>query len=130
MEVPPPIRAPSGGTVLVVKDVFRIRDALDVLHAHVLALLENPFMGKYAGLKFHAIVVRLKVAGIVNQFVGKIPPEGIFDTRGKPSCSAGILPAGAIDVNLQRAQIERHVSTPKSKKGTAVSAAPFDLSLS
>ena len=103
MHVPPPIRAPSRCTVVIVKDILRIADNLDMLDAQVFALLENPLMREYAGVEPHAIVVGLEVAGIFDQFVRKIRSERVFNARGKASGSAKILLAVAIDVNLQRA---------------------------
>jgi len=113
VQVPPSVLTPRNGPRHVVKDVLRIRNDLHVLDAQILTLFENPLMGKYTGAQLHAVVTGLEVAGVFNQFVGKIPPEGIFNLRGKSSCSTRVLPARAIDINLQSAQIERHVSTPE-----------------
>jgi hypothetical protein len=120
VEVPPPIRAPSNGPVVIVEDVLRIGDDLDVPDAQVVAPLQNPFVGKHARAEFHAVVVGLEVAGIVDQLVRKIPIEGVLDPRSETSGSARVLPAGAVDINLERAQIERHKALALKQKGAAV----------
>ena len=91
--------------------------------------VEHPPERKNTRLKLHAIVSRTEEPGMIQKLVQHVPVHRVLDMRGEAPGSPRIAPAGAIDVNFERAQIKGHLLYPKSKKGAASEPPLYDLAI-